>query len=343
MKTETQKKIEVLITFPLAEALSERLKDISPRLSVTMQAAKNAKDIAAEIWHKTEVLITDQLLPNPDMVPNLRWIQFNYAGIDFLLNHPLTQNSEIILTTLSGAAAPQVAEYSLAMLLTLGHKIPLILRYQRNHEWLPDRYTRLVPFELRGKTIGLVGYGSIGREIARLVQPFGVQVLATKRDLMHPEDTGYCAEGLGDPNGDLFTRLYPIQAIKSMLKECDFVVVSLPKTKQTANLISESEFSAMKTEAFLIDVGRGGIINQEALRNALIEKKIAGAALDVFAQEPLPKDHPLWDTPNLIISPHISGISMHYNERAVTLIEKNLKNYLEGYPLLNVFNPEIGY
>ncbi len=343
MKTDSLKKTEVLITFPLSEALIDRLKDVSPKLSITLYAAKNHKDIPAEIWQKTDVLITDQVLPNPEMVPNLRWIQFNYAGIDFLLNHPLTQNPEITLTTLSGAAAPQVAEYVLTMMLALGHKLPAMLRYQRNHEWLPDRYTRLVPVELKNKTIGLVGYGSIGREIARLVQPFGVKILASKRDVMHPEDTGYIPEGLGDPNGDLFTRLYPIQAVKSMIKECDFIVISLPKTNQTNNLIAEAEFGVMKPEAFLIDVGRGGIVNREALRNALLEKKIAGAALDVFSVEPLPKDSPLWDTPNLIISPHISGISMHYNERAVALIEKNLKNYLEGYPLLNVFNPEIGY
>ncbi|MAT42638.1 MAG: hypothetical protein CL609_09875 [Anaerolineaceae bacterium] len=343
MKNEAQKKVEVLVTVPLNENLIESLKNVSPKLNITVQTAKNLQDIPNEVLKKTEVLFTDQFIPDSAITPNLRWIQFNYAGLDFLLDHPITQNSDIKLTSLSGAAAPQVAEYILTMMLSLGHKIPAIMRHQRNREWLPDRYTRLVPTELRGKTLGVVGYGSIGREIARLVQPFGVKVMASKRDVMHPEESGYTPEGLGDPEGNLFTRLYPIQAIKSMFKLCDFVVISLPKTKETIGLISEAEFGAMKPEAFFIDVSRGGITNSEALRTALLEKEIAGAALDVFPEEPLPKDSPLWETPNLIISPHISGISSKYNERSVSLFIKNLNLYLEDCPLLNIFNPVTGY
>jgi len=343
MKNEAQKKIEVLITVPLAENLIELLKNVSPKFNITAHTAKNLQDIPSDVLKKAEILFTDQLLPDPVNAPNLRWIQFNYAGLDFLLDHPITQNNDIKLTSLSGAAAPQVAEYVLTMLLTLSHKIPAILRHQRNREWLPDRYTRLVPTELRGKTLGLVGYGSIGREIARLVQPFGLKILASKRDVMHPEEVGYAPESTGDPDGNLFTRLYPIQAIKSMLKLCDFVVISLPKTKETIGLISEGEFGVMKPEAFFIDISRGGITNSEALRTALVEKQIAGAALDVFPEEPLPKDSPLWETPNLIISPHISGISNKYNERAVNLFIKNLNLYLEDCPLLNLFNPATGY
>lgn len=343
MKTEAQKKVEVLITVPLAENLLESLKNISPKLNITTHTAKTIQDIPNDVLKKTEVLFTDQLVPDPANAPKLRWIQFNYAGIDFLLDHPITQSNDIKLTTLSGAAAPQVAEYVLTMLLTLGHKLPAMLRHQRNREWLPDRYTRLVPTELRGKTLGLVGYGSIGREIARLVQPFEMTILASKRDVMHPEESGYSPEGIGDPEGNLFTRLYPVQALKSMLKLCDFIVISLPKTKETIGLISEAEFGVMKPEAFFVDISRGGVTNSEALRTALVEKQIAGAALDVFPQEPLPKDSPLWETPNLIISPHISGISVQYNERAVELFKKNIDLYLEDCPLLNLFDAALGY
>jgi phosphoglycerate dehydrogenase-like enzyme len=160
---------------------------------------------------------------------------------------------------------------------------------------------------------------------------------------MKSEDTGFTQEGLGDPKGDLFTRLYPIQAIRSMLKECDFIVNTLPKTKDTENIIAEDEFLAMKPTAYLIDVSRGGIVKSLALKSALHEKKIAGAFLDVFEQEPLLKDNPLWDTPNLIISPHIAGISLRYNERALKLIQENLKRYIEDEPLLNLFNWAEGY
>ena len=285
-----EKKTNVLITFPLGEDLIEELQNISPKLKIISMPSRIATDIPSETWKAAEILITDQVLPMPKWVPNLRWIQFNYAGIDFLLDQPIMGNTEVTKTTLSGAAAPQVAEYALMMMLALGHKLPAMLRYQRSHEWLPDRYSRLMPTELRGKTVGLIGYGSIGREIARLLKPFGVKILATKRNVMNPADTGYTPEGLGDPKGDLFTRLYPIQAVKSVLKECDFVVVSLPKTETPIDLIGEEEISVMKPEAFLVDVGRGGIINMKALRHALIEKHIAGAALDVFAEEPIQKD-----------------------------------------------------
>ncbi len=189
----------------------------------------------------------------------------------------------------------------------------------------------------------MVGYGSIGREIARLLVPFNVKILACKKNVMETRDNGYIIEGLGDPAGYLFTRLYPYQAIKSMMKECDFVVVTVPRTKETHHLIAEEELAVLKPTSFIIDVSRGGIIKNAALKTALQEKKIAGAALDVFEQEPLPKDSSLWDTQNLIISPHIAGVSFQYNERAVDLIIENLKRYLSKKTLFNTFDPELGY
>jgi phosphoglycerate dehydrogenase-like enzyme len=343
MKNDQEKNIEVLITFPLAEEIIQQLAATSKRLHIYCIPAHHANEISDEIWRKIEVLITEKILPPPEKAPSLRWIQFNYAGIDFVLDEPIVQIPEMLLTTLSGAAAPQVAEFVLMAMLALGHKVPSILHNQRYHEWPPDRFARLVPKELRDSTIALIGYGSIAREIARITQPFGVKILAAKRDVMKTEDTGFTQEGLGDPKGDLFTRLYPIQAIRSMLKECDFIVNTLPKTKDTENIIAEDEFLAMKPTAYLIDVSRGGIVKSLALKSALHEKKIAGAFLDVFEQEPLLKDNPLWDTPNLIISPHIAGISLRYNERALKLIQENLKRYIEDEPLLNLFNWAEGY
>ena len=160
---------------------------------------------------------------------------------------------------------------------------------------------------------------------------------------MQTQDDGYQIAGLGDPNGDLFSRLYPYQAIKSMMKECDFVVVTVPRTNETYHLIAEEELAVLKPSAYLVDVSRGGIVKNSALKAALQEKKLAGAALDVFEQEPLPKDNPMWDTPNLIVSPHIAGVSLHYNERSVNLIIENLKRYLNNTNLLNTFDPDVGY
>ena len=343
MNEDTQKNLEILITFPLSEDLINKIKEVSSLINVTVLPAKSHQEIDEEVWKKTEILITERVIPPLEKVPALQWIQFNYAGIDFAVDENIVNQSGIKVTTLSGAAAPQVAEFVITMMLALSHKLPYLLKFQINHEWPPDRFVRFTPRELRYSTVGLVGYGSIGREIARLLTPFGIKILACKKNVMETQDNGYIIEGLGDPNGDLFTRLYPFQAVKSMMKECDFVVVTVPRTKETFHLIAEDEMAVLKPNAFLIDVSRGGVIKNSALKVALQEKKFAGAALDVFEQEPLPKDHPLWDTPNLIITPHIAGVSIHYNERSVNLIIENLKRYIEDNSLLNTFDQECGY
>lgn len=343
MNDESNNKIELLITFPLPEELIKKIKDISPLLEVSHLPVKNRDEISEEVWSKTEILITERVLPTSEMAPNIKWVQFNYAGIDFAIEQEIFEKEDLVITTLSGAAAPQVAEFAITMILALSHKLPSLQKFQINHEWPPDRFSRFTPKELRNSTVGLVGYGSISREIARLLVPFDVKILACKKNVMVTQDQGYIIEGLGDPAGNLFTRLYPYQAIKSMMKACDFVVVTVPRTKDTFHLISEEELSVLKSSAFIIDVSRGGIIKNSALRAVLHDKKLAGAALDVFEQEPLPKDSPLWDTPNLIISPHIAGVSIQYNERSVNLIVENLKRYINKTSLLNTFDPDSGY
>ena len=191
--------------------------------------------------------------------------------------------------------------------------------------------------------MGLIGYGSIAREVARLVQPFNVKVLAAKRDAMHPVDDGYSLEGHGDPEGNYFHRLYPIEALKTMLKECDFVVCTLPLTPATKGLINDEVIRAMKPGAFFVQISRGGIVDETALAQALTEKRLAAAALDVFGQEPLQPTSPFWKTPNLILTPHVSGFSPRYKERAGEMFIENLKRYLHEEPLMNTFNPERHY
>lgn len=339
----TPAQIEVLVTIPFDEPLIDQLKEISPRVKVIAQSARRVEEIPNEVWNRIEVLYTDRVLPDPALVPALRWLQFHFAGIDFAVESPLLNNRNIVVTTLSGAAAPQMAEYAVMMMLTLGHRMVDLFNSQNRAEWPHDRWERFGPLELRGSTVGIVGYGSIGREIARLLQPFGTTILATKRDVRHPQDAGYTPEGLGDPEGDYFTRLYPIQALKSMIKECDFVVVCVPLTVETRNLISEAELAVMKPTAHLINIGRGGVVDQAALFTALQERHLAGVAIDVFAEEPLPPDSPFWRMPNVVVTPHIGGISAAYQNRAINLFAENLRRYLEGVTLLNRFDIMKGY
>jgi phosphoglycerate dehydrogenase-like enzyme len=337
------KTIEVLITIPFEESLINQLVNISPQLNITVIKARKPEEVPPDILSRTEVLYTNRVIPLPELAPNLRWIQFHWAGIDHALDAPLLKVPDLTATHLSGASSSQMAEFAVTMILALGHHLPDLGNLQRHSEWPAERWERFSPVELRDSTVGIVGYGSIGRQLARLLQTFGAKVLATKRDAMHPEDAGYTPEGLGDPNGDYVHRLYPPQAIESMVKECDFVVVTVPLTPQTRNLLGAPELAALKPTAYLVDIGRGGVIDQNALLTALREHKIAGAALDVFPEEPLPADNPLWKLPNVILSPHIAGYSNAYDKRAIALFSENLTRYLAGLPLYNQINLEKGY
>ena len=336
-------KINVLVTVPFPDKLSNILSAVSSRLNVTVRKARSAGDIPADMWQQTDVLYSAGILPSPEQAPNLKWIQFHFAGIDWVVDEPILRQDGVIATTLSGAHAPQMGEYVLMMLLTLGHKLPGVLSLKGKPDWPRDRFERFRPIELRGSTVGIIGYGSIGREVARLLQPFDVTVLATKWNAMQVEDTGYTQTGLGDPSGDFPRRIYPFQALKSMIAECDFLVVAVPLTPETECLMGAEELAVMKPTAFLVDVSRGGVIDHIALMRALKDKRIAGAALDVFPEEPLPQNSPLWKLPNVILSPHIAGITPYYDQRAIAVFAENLQRFLSGESLYNQFEIERGY
>jgi phosphoglycerate dehydrogenase-like enzyme len=335
--------VNVLITVQFPEKLISKLNAVSPRLRILARKAKKSEEISDDEWGKIEVLYTSRILPSPRQAPNLRWIQFHYAGIDHAVDAPILDKEDLVATTLSGGSASQMAEYVLMMLLSLGHRLPDLMNSQKSAEWLKDRWDRFSPQELRQSVVGIVGYGSIGRQVARLLAPFGAQVLAAKRNAMRPEDTGYMPEGQGDPQGDFVHRLYPPQALKSMIKACDFVAVTVPLTEETRGMIDAEVLDVFKPTAYLIDVSRGGVVDQAALVDALKGKKLAGAALDVFPEEPLPAESPLWEIPNVLITPHIAGNTAFYDERAIELFAENLDRYLSGLPLYNRYRPELGY
>jgi phosphoglycerate dehydrogenase-like enzyme len=319
-----------------SDAIMERLKAISPRLKFTRKTIKSLSEIPPDVLATIDILYTSLLVPEPDTVPRLRWIQSHSAGVETLLAQPLLAAEDIIVTTTSGIHATTMAELTFAMILAFARKLPLMLRYQQKAEWPADRFSLLLPRELRGSTLGILGYGSLGRELARVAQVFGMRILATKRDVMHPEVVNeYLLPGTGDPDGTLVERLYPSEATKSMAALCDFVVITLPLTAKTRGLVNQDVLSAMKNTAVLINVGRGGLVDEDALIKALQSGQIAGAGLDVFAQEPLPASSPLWKLDNVIISPHIAGNTDHYNESAAEVFSQNLERYLNNRDLLN--------
>lgn len=334
--------IRVLITVDFPEGVLERLKAVSPQLSIQLAPVSEAEELSDQQLADVEVLYTRRALPDPERVPNLRWVQFHWAGIDPFVDHPLLR-AEIKITTLSGAAVPQMAEFALTMILSLGRHLPQMMKDKDEKQWAEDRFTRYRPLELHDSTVGIVGYGSIGRELARLCQASGATVLATKRDLKQLEQSGYIPEGLGDPQAEIPTRIYPPQAIASMAAECDYLVLTVPLTPSTRGLVNAKVLEKMKQSAYLIDISRGGVVDHGALVEALKEKRIAGAALDVFPVEPIPESSPLWELPNVILSPHVAGTSGKYLERAADLFAENLRRYVANEPLLNLFDPQQGY
>lgn len=336
------KVIHILITLPIKKRHLKRLQAISDRLLITVHPAATVEEVPEEIWQPAHVLFTYRAIPLPEQVPAIRWMQYYLAGVENLLSMPIAQKEDLQITSMSGANAPIVAEHALALLLSLGRQLPYLYDFQIRNMWLEDRKS-YQPQPLRGSTVGIVGYGSVGRELARLLQPFDVEILVTKSDAMHPEDQGYVIDGLGDPQGGLFSRMYPPQALRSMLQLCDFVVITTPLTKKTRGMFSTVQFKALKSTTYLVDVSRGGVVDHAALLTALQEERLAGAGLDVFPEEPLPVDSVLWEMSNVIVTPHVAGISPAYLDVAVDLFSANLERYLNDESLLNTVDPTKGY
>ncbi len=307
---------------------------------VEQRTAETLEELG-NVWQEVEVLYTTRLMPLPEAAPHLRWVQGHSAGVEQFLEHPLLRS--VILTTSSGIHAPAMAEYILMMILAFAHHLPRMIEYQGRAEWPQQRWAMFVPQELRDATIGIVGYGSIGREAARLARAFGMRVLALKRRVDQPADDGWRLPDAGDAAGEYAARLFAPDQLQAMLAECDYVVIAAPLTPETRGLLGAAEFRAMKREAVIINVARGGVIDEAALIDALRTRVIGGAALDVFEQEPLPADSPLWQLPNVILSPHVSGFTPHYDERALALFAENLRRYVAGEPLLNVVDVQRGY
>ncbi len=334
-------KTHVLITAPIDDSLVERIATVSPDL--TIERASPPPDGWPESYRsEAEVHYTTSRILRPEQAPNLGWVQCHWAGIDALVDTPIW-DSDVVLTTTSGIHAPNIGQYVMAQLLAWAHRVPQWTRTQQAGHWPQRRWEMFVPDELAGRTLGILGYGSIGREIARLAKAFNMTILVTKRDARRADDPGYQLPGVGDPAGDIPTRIYPTEATRSVVAQCDYVVVTLPLTARTRHFIDESLLREMKPTAFLVNIGRGEVVNEHDLIKALQRGWIAGAGLDVFETEPLPDDSPLWGMANVILTPHVSGFTTHYDERAVDLFAANLRRYLAGEALINVVDRELGY
>jgi phosphoglycerate dehydrogenase-like enzyme len=333
--------INVLMAHPFPTELNDKLVNVSPRLRIA-QYDPDAEDATTRL-EEAHVYYTSGYLPLPEDAPNLKWVQLHSAGFDGIHSQPLYTDTDIIFTSTSGIHAVNMAEYALAQMLAFSHRLLHMFEDKAAARWVENRWERFVPSELRGKTLGIVGYGSIGREIARLAQVFGMIIIAIKRDLRSLEDRSFALPDTGDPEATIPDRIYPPEALKSFLGECDFVVVTVSLTEKTRHMIDAAALAAMKPGSIFINISRGDVVDEPALIKALEDGHLGGTALDVFSQEPLPEDSPLWQLPNVIISPHIAGATPHYDERATDLFAENLRRFIAGEKLINAVDRTLGY
>ncbi len=281
---------------------------------------------------EAEVLFTISLRAEQfAAAPSLRWIHAPTAAVHQFL-FPELVASDVMLTNSREVHGPVVAEHVIALIFALAKKIPQATGAQRRRVWGRDEIWQegSHPQEISGATLGLIGVGSIGSRVAQMASALGMRVVAVREHVEKEKPTSV-------------QEVFPTTAIDEMLRQADYVVAAAPLLDATHALINAARLAAMKTSAYLINVGRGAQVDEAALVDALRNRRIAGAALDVFESEPLPPDSPLWDLESLLITPHTAGLTDKLWDRHYELLSDNLQRYLSKQPLRFVVDKRKGY
>ncbi len=314
---------------PLSPGAIERIGAVGDIRVVPISREGLVHSDAASSLESAEVLfrgglpasVLDHLVSR---TPRLRWIHSASAGVDRVATR-VVRSRGIVVTNARGVFSRPIAEYVVMMLLAITHRLPQLLELQRERTWQP-----LPGTELGGMTVAIVGFGSIGTDLAALLEPFGTRLLVTRR---RPE--------LGSEGRNV--EVFGEDALQQVLGQADAVVLTVPLTAQTAHMIGTPQLQAMRESAWLINIARGGLVDEAALHHALEAGWIRGAVLDVFNEEPLSPDSPLYSLPNLVITPHTSWSSDRVLDRGIDLFVENLRRYLAREPLRNVVDLEAGY
>ena len=315
----------------------DRIRDSAPGTRIVNLSFEGLADGPVE---DVEVLLRgwlssdafDRLLTH---APDLRWVHSATSGVERALT-PAARARDVVVTNARGVFSRPIAEHVLLMILALSRRLPQLLELQRERTWQP-----LEGRELRDLTIGIIGYGSLGRAVASLASAFGSRVIATRRR----------ADARDEPQDDedsfpfppAVDRILGPEGLHELLGASDVVVLAAPLTRETEGMIDEAAIAAMRPDAWLINVARGRLVDDVALVRALREGRIGGAALDAFREEPLPPSSTFWDVPNLIVTPHTAWSSSRVLDRSIDLFCDNLRRYGLGEPLRNVVDPTAGY
>ena len=311
--------------------------DLHDKVDLRFADSDSALDIIGDV----DVAVCGNLSPELlDKAANLKWIAYWSAGMDGKVT-PELRARNLLLTNASGVHGPNIAEHVMMYMLMFTRNEPFYFRNQLARQWKRDNWgqekwnrqpARSGTSELSGQTLGIVGLGRIGEALAVRAKSFDMRVIATKRDPNARYDAGVTLDAV-----------YGQDELPRLLNEADHVCIALPYTPDTHHLINAAALAHIKPTAYLYNIGRGKLIDEAALAAVLESGALAGAGLDVFETEPLQADSPLWDMENVILTPHVSGLTPHYFSRMARLFGDNLRRFLNGEPLQNLYDPEKGY
>jgi phosphoglycerate dehydrogenase-like enzyme len=335
-----QSTLSYLCTLDLPEEWFAELAARVPDVRI-QRLAKGERPDAATLAEVT-LLHTSEWFPDAAEVPALRCVQHDTSGVDHVRATTLW-DTEVPIATLGGIAPVPMAEYALMSILELAHRMPRIQQLRDARRWPgnAERLAELTPRRLSGATVGIVGYGRIGREISRLATTFGMRVLGVKRSVeprasAEKFDTGRL--GAEDP-----TELFGMDRIDEVMAQSDILVVVVPLTELTRGMIDARRLDLLPAGALLVNIARGGIVDEAAVLERLRDGRIGGVALDVFDDEPLPADSPWWSEPGALITPHVAGLAPQYHAQTLDLVVENLTRLAEGRPILNEVDRASGY
>jgi len=330
--------VRLLLDASLRPESVARLRALSPTLDVVDVSADDSFDIEALRDPDLEIIVGARAPAELARVPGLRWLQVRSAGVDHLAADPPWDRG-ITVTNARGVFAIPIGEYVTGAIMRINQPIGIWSADQAAHHWPSANDGRLATIA-RAKTAVVVGYGSIGREVARQLDALGLRIYAVKPRPQIRTDDSFRVPGTGDPDGSIPSAIVAVEALADVAREADYLILTLPLTPASRGLIGRAVLAALPSRAWLINVSRGQLVDEASLIEALQTGRLAGAILDVAGQEPLGPESPLWTAPNVTITPHVSGATLEYLD---DLVVENVRRYIVGEPLLNRVDPSRGY
>lgn len=332
--SSSQQLVPLILDTVLPAEQRQRIGELFPQIEIV-------DGVSSDSLGRAQIIYTSKAGFDPAEAPFLRWVQVDTAAINHLRDKEIAR-SGLPVANVRGAYTVPTGELAIALLMAVVRRFGPVHQLQLASQW-PTDYPVLRGEDCYGKCLGILGYGSIGRHVARIAKALGMQVRAAKRRPEVREESGFQLPETGDPSGAIPIAWYGMREIPEMLRLCDAIVVTLPLTDESRGLLGKKELLAMPPGGYLVNVGRGSIVDEEALVECLRSGHLAGAGLDVFAVEPLDASSPLWSLPNVFITPHLGSYTQRQRHFAAQVLIENLRRFLNRQPLINLVDFTLGY